>query len=190
MSGVEPRQAGALRAVGATAPFTPQLTGTGRRRVAARPEKEKTRPAQGLSGRIVGLLNIVPDGSVGLLVVFLPSPEQGDIRTDLFPCPYQSFGRSGSCRQASERSGKGTTLATIACWRFLLPRVRVCRSGAPRLQPPFAAHCLRWCRRPSRASGRTGRIPTHLQFSNQLLSRLLYLLPYPRYKTLQKCQGT
>jgi len=36
-----------------------------------RPEKGKTRPAQGLSGRIVGLLLKVPDGSVGLLVVSL-----------------------------------------------------------------------------------------------------------------------
>ncbi len=34
-------------------------------------EKGQTRPAQGLSGRIVGLLIKVPDGSVGLLVVSL-----------------------------------------------------------------------------------------------------------------------
>ncbi len=40
-------------------------------------EKGQTRPAQGLSGRIVGLLIKVPDGSVGLLVVSslaAPSP--------------------------------------------------------------------------------------------------------------------
>ena len=98
---------------------------------AGKSEKEKTRPAQGLSGRIVGLLYKVPDGSVGLLVVSLLPPEQGNLRVGLPLAPTRTLVIRDPAARSLDIRGRAPRSVLIAPGRSLSPRVRTRDPGAP-----------------------------------------------------------